>query len=268
MTRLTRRGLIVGGAALGLPVVGLALCKVWCRVRGRAGPIYSSCLLCFQPPPPPEPWVRDTLLQTRSSAFACFRRIEQDDRISKRSEKGLPHYNACSSGAGVSRRFPVRAHPPHRWLGAGPDRARYRGSFHHVAGRRRDRRRCNPIGNMVLPDRMSIARADQRFSVLNCRRVVDHRRHAGAISEVKPAPVSPPPWVPLWGPCPTRADAVFAAQVPAQIETLGAAEGILVPQELMSPRRVRVRSCRQYCRTQTRSGAFSRSRRAGRSSIL
>lgn len=88
MKRLTRRGLIVGGAALGLPLAGLGLCKAWCRVHVVRGAGLSPLHTAF----PASDAIRGLgeryIAQTRSSAVACFRRIEQDNRLTSAVRKG------------------------------------------------------------------------------------------------------------------------------------------------------------------------------------
>jgi hypothetical protein len=87
MKQWTRRGLLVGGAVVGLPVLGVGLCKVWCRARvDRRADLRQ--LLAAHPASAARVLGQRYIAQTRSSAFACLRRIEGNDRIASAAQKG------------------------------------------------------------------------------------------------------------------------------------------------------------------------------------
>jgi hypothetical protein len=88
MKQWTRRGLLVGGAAIGLPVAGLALCKMWCWMRVESTAGLRQLLGAYPASAAARALGARYIALTKSSPLACFRRVECDERIANAIRTG------------------------------------------------------------------------------------------------------------------------------------------------------------------------------------
>lgn len=78
----------MGGAAIGLPLVGLAVGKLWCRLHVAQTADLALLLGVYPASAAARALGERYMAVARASQAACIRRIEQDDRIVTAVKKG------------------------------------------------------------------------------------------------------------------------------------------------------------------------------------